>query len=466
MGHQRDAFVEELLSAYLDHELTRDEHARVEQILQHDPSAREVLDSLAEIRADLRALAPMQLDGQFASRVLAAAARRSAGEPKNTPIEGAALTTASLRHHGWRSWGYVAVAFSAMLLLALLLRPNRLAPSQDQLAQTPGGGTGMNHAPPKSEPAVPSSKPASRIPPAEKSPLPGKVSPAARMAGPIPTAPVPPQPLRSHGNTLDQQPQAAPSGASPSRPSSLHKPVLAARGVDRPRPDDSAAPAADAPKPPSTDQLLLVMDVYLTPKGREEAGFDATLVQQGLPFFATIPVRDKLAQALLTSRFFNQAGVAAGKTKAGRNGAATRSTPVQLVYVVARAGQMDELWRALQDDKQRVLGVSMDLAFRPIELNMFRQLRDAAQAALAAHPPADMVASADQLHTGAYRLVLPPTWRGRPTRVPADLANSDGPAAARPPGGPMALGTGRLGENLVVEILFVLHSPAAVHAKK
>ena len=67
--------LDELLSGYMDGELSADERARVEQMLETEPGVRESLRLLQEqsqtVRRSLRS-AP-RLDSDFAERVLAAA---------------------------------------------------------------------------------------------------------------------------------------------------------------------------------------------------------------------------------------------------------------------------------------------------------------------------------------------------------------------------------------------------------
>ena len=71
---------EELLSAYLDGELTAAERERVEKLLAGDASARAVLDELRAASAAIRGLPAWKLDEDISSRVLAIAERRMLSE--------------------------------------------------------------------------------------------------------------------------------------------------------------------------------------------------------------------------------------------------------------------------------------------------------------------------------------------------------------------------------------------------
>ena len=66
---------DELLSAYLDGELSDEERARVEQMLAEQPEARQLLDDLRALRGSFEGLPRHRLEGDFAARVLRAAER-------------------------------------------------------------------------------------------------------------------------------------------------------------------------------------------------------------------------------------------------------------------------------------------------------------------------------------------------------------------------------------------------------
>jgi len=66
----------ELFSAYLDGELTADEHARVEQLLAASPVARQLLEELRAVGSSLQLLPQQKLDEDLSARVLEIAERR------------------------------------------------------------------------------------------------------------------------------------------------------------------------------------------------------------------------------------------------------------------------------------------------------------------------------------------------------------------------------------------------------
>lgn len=71
-------FNEELITAYLDGELTADEQAQVEQALASDARLRQMHNDLRALRSSLQALPQQTLDASFAERVLRAAQQAQA----------------------------------------------------------------------------------------------------------------------------------------------------------------------------------------------------------------------------------------------------------------------------------------------------------------------------------------------------------------------------------------------------
>jgi hypothetical protein len=70
----------ELLSAYLDGELTADEQARVEQLLAQNAAARQLLDELRALSATLQSLPARKLEEDLGPEVLRIAERRMLAE--------------------------------------------------------------------------------------------------------------------------------------------------------------------------------------------------------------------------------------------------------------------------------------------------------------------------------------------------------------------------------------------------
>lgn len=83
----KDLSENELLSAYLDGELRSDEKARVEELLDRDPAAREFVAELRALGAAVRSLPAHKLDNDFAPRVASLAKGRAESESGELRVE-------------------------------------------------------------------------------------------------------------------------------------------------------------------------------------------------------------------------------------------------------------------------------------------------------------------------------------------------------------------------------------------
>ena len=91
---------DELLSAYLDGELSDEERAEVERLLAASPENRQLLDELRTLSASLRALPRYELEPDFGQRVLRRAERKMLASPLEEPEggNGADPRVAEVRH--------------------------------------------------------------------------------------------------------------------------------------------------------------------------------------------------------------------------------------------------------------------------------------------------------------------------------------------------------------------------------
>ena len=155
---------DELLSAYLDGELSPAETARVERMLAGSPQLRAVVDEYRSIGTSLRALPVPALDDQFASRVLAGVG----------PVAGSRGGVSAVGRSWWnRRSAQVALAaclgtgLAAMLMLALrgpmaepgapsvaVHQPDTPRPAFTPVVGTPGHETAVAVAEPKPGEAV------------------------------------------------------------------------------------------------------------------------------------------------------------------------------------------------------------------------------------------------------------------------------------------------------------------------
>ena len=128
-----DNFNAELLSAYLDGEVTDAERALVEERLASDPAAAELLQELRAASDAVRGLPRERVDGDFVGGVLAALE----DEPS-----AATVTLASARESLWqrpgvrRGLAWASLAAAACLML-VVLQPGDQEPRERRVAQAP-----------------------------------------------------------------------------------------------------------------------------------------------------------------------------------------------------------------------------------------------------------------------------------------------------------------------------------------
>jgi anti-sigma factor RsiW len=157
---------DELLSAYLDGELSEDERARVEQLLAEQPEARQLLDELRALSGGFEALPRHRLEADFASRVLRAAERElladdspgdaPAASPQSAASSSNDVAASSARDDSirpaerqahkfdWKRWrrplAWAGAAMAAGLLLMVMDRGRQGVAPIGQLAHAPKAG--------------------------------------------------------------------------------------------------------------------------------------------------------------------------------------------------------------------------------------------------------------------------------------------------------------------------------------
>lgn len=141
---------EDLISAYLDGELSPQEQQQVEELLTINAQARALLDELRAMRQALQSLPRRSVGADLAPAVLRRAeramlARKPAAHvipPSQTVSPPTQPTQRTLRLPGtsWRSWGWAGAAIAAALLLTILLPPaDNNQEDQRQVARGPSG---------------------------------------------------------------------------------------------------------------------------------------------------------------------------------------------------------------------------------------------------------------------------------------------------------------------------------------
>ncbi len=137
---------DELISAYLDGELSGGELARAEHLLATNIECRQLFEELTALRARLRALPKSQLSDDFAATVLRRAERemlQPSAAPRSTAIAGDQPT---LPFTSWRRWARPLVWSGLAAAAALLIMA--FSPEKKQVAVGPapmGGELGAAH---------------------------------------------------------------------------------------------------------------------------------------------------------------------------------------------------------------------------------------------------------------------------------------------------------------------------------
>jgi hypothetical protein len=143
---------DELLSAYLDDELSAEERAYVERLVAERPEARRLLDELRGVRESLQSLPSYKLEPDFGAQVLQRAEREVLREPTVSRIlpQGDELADRGLAQEWyeqkrWRRplmWSIIALA-AAVVLMFVDRKPER----EPHLAQKPAEPVGSSAAP-------------------------------------------------------------------------------------------------------------------------------------------------------------------------------------------------------------------------------------------------------------------------------------------------------------------------------
>jgi len=137
----------ELFSAYIDGELTAEEQAEVEQILNDNPEARQLVDDLRSLSSSLQALPVYKLDQDLVSRVLRQAEREMLAEPATPLPKFHQVDLPADKPVSWarrllrpRNFAWSAVAIAVALILAIN-EPGKEDGATATIAQGSGGRT-------------------------------------------------------------------------------------------------------------------------------------------------------------------------------------------------------------------------------------------------------------------------------------------------------------------------------------
>ena len=416
--NQRDDTSFELISAYLDGELTPDECARVERLVASSDEYRQSLQEMRAVIGGIKLLPDYHLDQAFPQRVMAAA--REVGVAFDTDTQQNARPAPARSSAGVWHWpaavGLFATVAAAAVVAVLVWGPSKdpLTSDSQQLIskvipENPGVSTGHSPSSPATLPdGAPLTEDHAKV--ADQSAAAAVVAEHTVAGEKSPTGPSGTMPDATNENEVVRS-ESVPSNSALSPPGPVPAMVDPSAAL-RPPQSDSGTVAdrqrlAGQPPLPGDDrpqgravvdvpfseaqQLLLVIDVALTQQGREKGAFEPTLAAHGVAVEGTVPVDPRLEESLLASRFFEP-------VKAQPENIATGRVDLALMYVRTRAGDVDELWRAMQSDRGNFSSITLDMAFMANDQTMFRELRRAVDQQLV-----DKSAIADVEHRAARR---------------------------------------------------------------
>jgi anti-sigma factor RsiW len=240
--------LDDLISAYVDGELSPAETAEVEKLLADSAEARQLLEEFRALGASLRALPKLQLGPDFQERVLRQAERAAlAGDALSPPAADlptvAASETISRFPRSWQSWKWASLATAAALMIWVVGRGGledkrqvAIAPASKPVPATPLPEASFKAIKTKEAETAPADNLADSEAPAVHSDMLEATEPARDEAGAVPERLGRGVPML--GQTFNEAPSAAAaSDLADSSPANTQKPVEL--GID-------VSPAADA----------------------------------------------------------------------------------------------------------------------------------------------------------------------------------------------------------------------------
>ncbi|MHB8973562.1 MAG: anti-sigma factor family protein [Pirellulaceae bacterium] len=477
--NQRDDYSYELISAFLDGEVSPDERARVEQLVASSSEHRQMLDDMRAVTRGMQRLPSYCLDGEFAQRV-SEMARQSTGIARDITVarSGRFAPVATAWH--WPAIAGLAATAAAAMLVAFLVGNSHtgstgLADGQ-RVAQASVASADSTHDESSAADIAPLVTAPNRdhVGPSAIEPVVDFPPSSAKARSPSDTvvqAALPATEATIASDSASARPASLPASAvvtaeqatSRSLPaqSRVGDPAASGDGEQLPQPFMSEVPFSEA------QQLLLVIDVALTQQGAERDAFERALAATQIPLEGTVTVDPKLEESLLASQFFEP-------VKTPPDSAPVAPTDITLMYVGTRASHVDEICNEMQSNAGEFAAIGFDMAILPSDQALFQQLRQTVQRQVASIPPvanSQLGARRDVAH----RLALAPSWRGTlspklksvkdvldtPPGWPLDRDAAKRPLVEKTPGQslpqvPLPSG-GRLGENIEAEVLFVVH---------
>jgi len=133
-----DRLNHELLSAYLDNEVTSEERIEVEKALAESAEVRTSLESLRQVQARLQAIPRRTLPADFHERVLREVDRRTPDPTVSVPSSGT---------RRWMGVAAIATTVAALVLVAVMVVSNRPDSNIVENSNPDGTGNVVQHSP-------------------------------------------------------------------------------------------------------------------------------------------------------------------------------------------------------------------------------------------------------------------------------------------------------------------------------
>jgi anti-sigma factor RsiW len=388
----------ELLSAFVDGELTEDQSQFIEGMLETDVEGREYVNQLQDLDRRLQSLPSYHLDDAFAERVLARAegilARqddRTKAPDESVTVAGPVVETgASLRGFVW-----ALVAVAAAVALAFFFRGETTTGPQD-LAKTP------------SVPQTPEVDPETEDDP----------------TGPD-VAVVPPD-TREGGGTGPE--------------------------IERPGPpqlDGTWQVLADFRK--NAKPLIWVYELTITSEGVEKGAFANLLRRHKIRFGDTVPVSEEEQGQLLRQRYLEGVKVVSEKTKG--------MDKVRLYLVTCKGHHVDAIYQDLVGRPRGIGSFFINLTTRGAGDDVLNRLCDASDIAERSSEAVELLGNFAIMSRTARELGMFGTIRWiEPDLLIPPQPDDEEDEATTDDGNALAVGKKELAGDFKCEILFVVRN--------
>ncbi len=399
----------ELISAYLDDELSADDLACVQQQLESDDPSQEYLQQLRALDSDLRALPKQTLDDSFADRVLRRAERTmlvpeeahseipSETEPVATPARRPEIDESRT---AWRGFAWSVAAVAAAIVLAVVLGRNpESGPTDIAVVPNEGPEVDVESLPPSDPP--------------EMAALDSRQVPSPHE---VPDSGDP-------GNQVEPPPRHKPEGDWPV--------VLAMQQNVKQR-------------------FILVYEVSLTSVGVEQGAFARLLNRHNIGFRDTVAVGEEEQRSLLKRRYLEGARIASPAQKG--------MDEIRLYLVSCTAKEADSLYHDLTGGPPGFASFSLNLTSGEAGGGVLNRVCEASDIKERSNEAVRLAASFAMLSKTARNLGVFGTieWIDPELMQPPTQSGSD--AAAEPAAEPDDTETLPNPEDLQCELLFVVRN--------